>query len=100
MISLALVSCVSPSAQSYSPKGGFVPNAATAIKIAEAVWAPIYGEKQLRSERPFHADLRGNVWRVYGSFPPARPGWEYVGGTVEAEIDRRSGKVLRVTHGE
>jgi hypothetical protein len=29
----------------YIPKDGFVPNEATAIKIAIAVWTPIYGDK-------------------------------------------------------
>ena len=38
------------------PSGGFVPDAATAKKIAEAVWLPIYGKKVL-SEKPYQATL-------------------------------------------
>jgi len=34
---------------SYVPDSGFVPNAATAVRIAEAVWIPIYGEAQIES---------------------------------------------------
>lgn len=41
---------------SFMPSGGFVPDAATAKKIAEAVWLPIYGKKVL-SEKPYQATL-------------------------------------------
>lgn len=34
----------------YIPKTGFVPNAATAIKIAEAVLFPIYGKSTFSSK--------------------------------------------------
>src|SRR4051812_11130494 len=33
-----------PSTERYTPKYGYVPNEATAIAIAVAVWIPIYGE--------------------------------------------------------
>jgi hypothetical protein len=84
-----------------TPAVDYVPDAATAVKIAEAVWIPIYGERQVLSERPFHAVLQGKVWQVYGSLvEPPRAGEMAVGGTVEATIDRRTGKVLRVSHGK
>jgi hypothetical protein len=37
----------------YAPKDGFVPDAKTAVKIAEAVLIPVYGENKIESERPF-----------------------------------------------
>jgi hypothetical protein len=77
------------------PSAGYVPDEATAVRIAKAVWTPIYGEKQLRSEPPFHAELKGNVWHVYNVSNPPMPG-----GGPEAEIDRRTGKVLREWHGQ
>ena len=81
------------------PAAGYVPNAATAVRIAEAVWLPIYGEHELRSERPFVAELRGEVWHVRGTLPPPpHPGWSVLGGTAIAEIDRRTGRVLRISH--
>jgi len=100
LVCFAIAGCETQRPHNYSPPAGYVPDAATAIRIAEAIWTPIYGEHQLRSERPFHADLRGAVWYVYGSLPRAKPGWESIGGTAEAEIDRRTGKILRITHGE
>src|SRR4051794_21303627 len=53
----------------FVPKDGFVPNAATAIRIAEAIWIPIYDEEQIQSERPFEANLSNGVWTVTGSLP-------------------------------
>jgi len=37
---------------SVRPKDGFVPDAKTAEKIAEAVLIPVYGEEQISRERP------------------------------------------------
>ncbi len=54
----------------YVPKDGFVPDEETAIKIAEAVWHPIYGTN-LNDEHPFRAQLN--------------------------KVD---GKILRISHGE
>jgi hypothetical protein len=83
-----------PDERTYMPPQGYVPDAATAIKIAVAVWEPIYGRKQIRSERPFHASLRNGVWTVRGSLPRGA-----VGGVAEADISKRDGRVLRVIHG-
>jgi len=78
---------------SYRPPNGFVPDKATAIRIAEAVWIPIYGKKQIESERPFHAVLRHGVWIVSGSLPQGQ-----LGGVAGAEISKSDGQILQVTH--
>ena len=57
----------------FVPQAGFVPDEATAIKIAEVVWTPIYGNS-LKAERPFHAKLIGDVWHVEGSLPTGNSG--------------------------
>lgn len=51
----------------YTPKSGYVPDAKTAIAIAQAVLIPVYGEKQIASEQPLHASLKNNVWTVEGT---------------------------------
>jgi NTF2 fold immunity protein len=53
--------------QGYKPTSGYVPDSKTAVKIAEAVLVPIYGEKQIESERPFTATLKNGVWTVTGT---------------------------------
>ena len=51
-------------AQGYKARNGYVPDSKTAVKIAEAVLIPVYGENQIESERPFEATLKDNIWTV------------------------------------
>ncbi len=89
-------------------QNAYVPDAITAMKIAEAIWLPIYGES-IYKERPFHATLVGDsVWFVQGS--KAKSGWDTVngkailtvisGGVLNAEIRKSDGKVIRAFHGK
>lgn len=78
----------------YIPKDGFVPDALTAKKIAEAVWLPIYGEKILK-KKPFIAKLKSGIWYVEGSLPP-----NLKGGVPYIEIREKDGKILKVIHGK
>lgn len=85
-----------PAKHSMKPKGGFVPTAKTAIKIAVAVWEPIYGEDKIAREKPYRARLDTNgVWTVTGSLPK-----DMAGGVAVAEIAKDDGKILRVSHGK
>lgn len=82
-------------APNYIPKEGFVPDKETAIKIAEAIWLPIYGEKVL-DKKPFHARLKNDsIWVVDGTLPEG-----YLGGVPHAEINKYSCEVLYVIHGK
>ena len=86
----------SPSTHNYKPPQGYVPDAATAIQIALAVWSPIYGKAQIDSEKPYTATLKGDVWTVSGSMPQ---GAAVVGGVAIAEISKQNGTILRISHG-
>ncbi len=79
----------------YVPPNGYVPDAKTAMQIAVAVWSPIYGTKKIQGEKPFKAKLVNGVWIVEGSLPPKYT----VGGVAVAEISKRDGRILRVSHG-
>jgi len=79
----------------YKPKEGYVPDEKTAIRIAVAVWIPIYGEKEIEKEKPYQAKLDKGVWTVKGSLPE---GW--LGGVAVAEIAKDDGCILRVSHGK
>ena len=86
----------------YAPSGGFVPIAAVAEKIAEAVLVPVYGEKQIASERPFHATLKDDVWTVAGTLtcPDGKGGTTTmcVGGTAVVRLSKRDGRILSMNH--
>jgi hypothetical protein len=73
-------------------KDGYVPNKETAIKIAEAIWLPIYGENVLK-EKPYRAELKeGKIWIVAGTLH------EEYGGVAYAEISKKNGCILKVYH--
>ena len=86
-------------AEQYAPKGGykpekgFVPDAQTAIKIAEAVFIPIYGEENIKNERPFRATLKNGIWIVTGTLPG-----ETLGGSAVASIAKDTGRIIGVGH--
>lgn len=76
------------------PKDGYVPDAKTAIRIAVAIWEPIYGEERVARQKPYKARLTKGVWTVEGSLPGLVPG-----GTAVAEIVKEDGRILKASHG-
>lgn len=70
----------------------FVPDAETAIRVAEAVWLPIFGEN-IYQKKPFKAELIDDqLWRVVGSLNTQK------GGVPFIEIQKCDCKVLSVSH--
>jgi hypothetical protein len=91
---VALVLLSYASAESFRPKDGFVPDEETAIRIAVAIWEPIYGKDEIARQRPYHATPANGVWTVTGSIPKNIPG-----GVAVAELSQVDARVLRVSHG-
>ena len=84
-----------PTVKGYVPPNGFVPDSGTAVRVAVAVWIPIYGASQIRSEQPYVATLKDGVWTVTGTLPR-----QYnLGGVAMARISKRDGRILFVLHG-
>ena len=79
----------------YVPPKGYVPDAETATAVALAVLSPVYGKEKIQKEAPFRTTLVEGVWTVQGSLPPG-----YHGGTALVKISRKTGAVLRMTHGK
>jgi hypothetical protein len=83
-------------------KPKFVADSATAIEIAEKALIPVYGKKQIESERPFTATLSEGVWDVYGTLRcPSGKGDSTtfcLGGAATVEISQKDGHVLRMWH--
>lgn len=70
----------------------YVPNKETAIKVAEAIWLPIYGEK-IYTKQPFVAELNEKIWLVKGSIPK-----NSLGGVPIIKIRKSDCKIICVTH--
>ena len=80
---------------SVIPVNGRVPNEETAIRIAEAVWLPIYGN-DIYNSKPFQARLIGDsIWVVEGTLPEG-----HLGGVPYAALQKKDGKVLKISHGQ
>jgi hypothetical protein len=80
----------------YVPVEGYVPTAEVAIRIAVAVWEPIYGTQAIAEEKPYKATLAEGVWTVEGTLPKRYN----KGGVALAEVSKRDGRILRVAHGK
>lgn len=89
-----------PPRPAFQPPQGFVPDAETAIRIAVAVWSPIYGRRPIEGEKPYHATLSRGIWTVTGSLPAARHGEVRVGGVAMEKIAKSDGHILQVVHGK
>ena len=83
----------SESVAGFQPANGFVPDSATAIAIAVAVWEPVYGKKNIAEQAPYRATLKDGCWTVTGTLPKGR-----VGGTATAVIDKMSGRIIMMFH--
>lgn len=92
LVLFGLFGCASTQAF-FKPKSGFVPDEATAIAIAVAVWKPIYGDKQIEGEKPYRGHLVGDVWHVDGSIPEG-----VYGGAAHVEIAKGDGRILGMWH--
>jgi NTF2 fold immunity protein len=93
---LALLLFANSTKRSSIPPNGFVPDEQTAMRIAEAVWIPLYGQEQIDSEKPFRVYLQNGVWIVKGKPIPK----DSFGGVAIAEISKKNGRIIRVSHGE
>ena len=69
-----------------------VPDDLTAMRIAEAVWLPVYGYETVNAQKPFTADLESDVWTVKGS-PPAND----AAGALTALISKTDGRIIELS---
>ena len=80
------------STNTLKPKGGYVPDEKTAIAIASAVWAPVFGSDRIEDQKPITANLQNGVWVVQGRNPVPFPSETFV-----ALISQDDGRILEVT---
>jgi len=99
IIAISIVSATNSNAlqNNYSarrtPENGFIPDKETAIKVAIAVWLPIYGKK-IYNEAPYKAKLiNDKIWVVEGTLSEGK-----LGGVSIIKIQKSDGKILMVAH--
>jgi hypothetical protein len=79
----------------FECNGGVVADKETAIRIAEAILSPVYGEEAIREQRPYQVTLKDGKWTVDGTAAP--PG--HVGGRFHIIILQSDGRVLEIGYG-
>lgn len=82
-----------------------VPDAATAVHIAEPALIRVYGKRQIDYERPLRPVLEDGIWTVYGTLCcPDRKGrrtcevGKCVGGVATLKLRQSDGKILSISH--
>jgi len=96
------------SAQNAPPASSArVPDAATALSIAEPALTKVYGKRQIDYERPLTATLEGEIWSVYGTLccPDSKRHrrcevGRCLGGVATLNLRQSDGKVLSISHGK
>ena len=93
---IVLMSFFAINNKGYMPDEGVVPNEETAIKIAETIWFPIYGDG-IYSKQPFKAvyNTKEKCWYVSGTLPE-----NTIGGVPEIKINKTDGKIVYINHGK
>lgn len=80
-------------------QGGYVPDAQTAAKIAEAISLPVYGDN-IYNQQPFKVTLEADsIWHIKGTFNDSLFGYK-AGRVVHVKIRKADAKVLYVMHGK
>ncbi len=78
----------------WDPGQGYVPDSATAVKIAQIIFVRVYGEKVL-GKKPFVATLRNGIWTVDVTLEKGMDG-----GVPHIEIQKSDGKIVYLIHGK
>jgi hypothetical protein len=77
----------------FECNGGVVGDKETAIRIAEAILSPIYGEKVIRGQQPYKVTLEDGKWTVDGTVSPD------FGGRFRVVILQSDGRILEIGYG-
>jgi len=75
----------------FECNGGVVADKETAIRIAEAILSPVYGEKAIREQRPYQVTLKDGKWTVDGTIPPG-----FVRGSFHIVILQLDGRIIEI----
>jgi NTF2 fold immunity protein len=75
----------------FECNGGVVADKETAIRIAEAILSPVYGEKAIREQRPYQVTLKDGKWTVDGTIPPG-----FVRGSFHIVILQSDGRIIEI----
>jgi hypothetical protein len=74
---------------------GVVPDAQTAIRIAEPILFRHFGEHEIKAEMPYIVKLENGIWKIGGTLPEG-----FLGGVFYIDIRQKDACVLRLGYPE
>lgn len=77
------------------PVEGLVPDAGTAISIAQTILIRRFGVREVAGQMPLSARLTDDVWSVEGTISSGT-----FGRAIQIEISKRDSRVLRIGFGK
>ena len=81
--------------EGFVPQSGFIPDESTAVRVCMPILQKIYGN-DVFDDMPISICLSSNgIWKLNGHVK-----YGSCGGSFYMEIDKKSGKVLKVLHGK
>ena len=95
LLTVGLALSASACGESISPQGS-VPNAEAAIELARAALNPVVQTEYVRIEGPLEAEEEGDMWIVRGRVCPSLPRTSCPGRSIEVDIAKSDGRILRV----
>jgi NTF2 fold immunity protein len=104
LCALLLLAFTSSAQNSHPTTKVRVPDAATALSIAEPALIKVYGKRQIDYERPLTATLDDGIWSVYGTLCCPDPKGQRtcdgrcVGGVAVLKLRQSDGKILSISH--
>lgn len=66
-----------------------------AITLVEPLLFKVYGKKNIISQKPYHIYSNDLNWFIYGDLPEG-----YMGGTFNVIINKETGEVIKLIHGQ
>jgi hypothetical protein len=66
-----------------------------AVAVAESILFSVYGEEQIKKQRPYRVCKVEQYWVVSGTLPEMM-----LGGVFEIALDEKDGRVVGLTHGK
>lgn len=72
-----------------------IPDAKSAIIVAEKILFKVYGKEQIKKQRPYNVVFQEGYWILNGTQPKPT-----IGGVFLIIMNSKDGKIIELTHGE
>ena len=72
-----------------------IPDTRSAVNIAEKILFKVYGNEEIKKQRPYNVVFQTNYWIINGTMSKTE-----IGGVFLIILNSKDGKILKLIHGE